>query len=195
MSFFGPSTSWKETPGLGQFLGGMTDYANQLGGADFGQRQAKGLLKQMGSGNYDNVMGSYLSPIRDSYAVSQREGDRANMMGANALYQGSQPGLMAAIGQEGRLKNQEGLGLAMSSAVPQLYGQAQGAFNAGRQRQLGEEGIRSGLLTGAMQGNIAGHQLVQGPSIFGSIMQGLGQAGGLASGLGSMGYKPFGTKP
>jgi len=190
MGFFSPSASYKEIPGLGQQLGPLQNFGSQfdLGAADYGQRQAKGLMKQMGQGNYEGLAGTFLSPIRDSYAVSQREGERSNMMGANALQQGAQPALMAAIGQEGRLKNQEGLGLALSNAVPQLYGQAQSAFGAGRQRQISELGLDLDARKAALQGKIGGNQLVTGPSIFGSIMQGLGGAAGMASGLG---YQPF----
>lgn len=186
MGFFTPS--YKQVGGLDSYLSPLSGFGQQydLGAADFGQRQAKGLLKQLGQGNYDNLLGSYLSPLRDQAQVNQRENERDLQMGANAFQQGAQPGLMAALGNESRLKTQEQLGMQLASAVPQLYGAAQGAFNAGRGRQISEMGLDEQAREAALRGKIGGNQMT--PSIFSStILPLLQSAGGIMGGLGSLG--------
>src|SRR5262245_29626772 len=124
MGFFSPG--YREIPGLGNYLSPLAGFGQQydLGGADFAERQAKGLLKQMGQGNYENIMGTYLSPMINEARTAQRENERNLLMGGNAFMQGAQPGYMAALGQQGRLQAQEQLGMNLASAIPQLYGQA-----------------------------------------------------------------------
>ena len=183
MSFFGTGASYKEVPGLSQYLSPLQNFDPGLG---FAGRQAKGVLKHMGQGDYEGLASSFLSPIKDQYAVNQRENERDLSMGANAFQQGAQPGLMATIGNESRLKNQEGLGMSLASAIPQLYGQMSNTFGQARQTRIGSQlqGLQS-----ALQGKLGGNQLVTSPSIFSQLASGAQAAGSLAGGFG-LGKQP-----
>lgn len=182
MGFFSPSSSYHEVPGLSQFLSPLQGFQPGLGKSG---RVAKNLLGDLQSGNYEGLAGSFLSPIKDQFAVNQRENDRSLNMGANALYQGSQPGLMAAIGNEGRLKNQEGLGMSLASAIPGLYGQASNAFQSAYNTK---QGLTLDAMRAALEGKIGGNKLVTNPSMWSSITGGLKDlmqgAGSLAGGFG-----------
>ena len=188
MSFWHSSQGFKEIPGLSGFTQPLQDEGNLGYGRDV--KQSKQLLKQMGEGNYDNLLGTYLSPLKDQFNTNMRENERAMSMGGNAFMQGAQPGLMAALGNESRLKSQEQLGMQLSAAVPQLYGQAASTYRAGRNAT---DAHRLAALQAAAQTKIGGNQFYQTPSTFSStVMPLIGAAGGMMTGLGGLGARPFG---
>jgi hypothetical protein len=178
MGFFSNAPSWSQNPFAQPAIGGLENFANNVSLGQAG-RSAKGIIKQMKSGDYTNLAGTMLSPIHDSYATNLREAIRGNSMGANAFMQGWQPGLMAANEQTTRAKMAQDEGLAYGQAIPQLYNQAtstyQNAYNARNQNELQAR-------EAALRGRIAGSQMYQTPSTWSNIVgfgQGLGQLAGM----------------
>lgn len=174
---------WQQNPNAEQ---GYRNLERIGAGARLGLagRMAKRGLRDFASGNYDTgIIGTMLNPIRDAYAVSQREMDRNAHMGANAFQQGAQPALMASIANTARLQNTEGLGMAMSSAVPQAYSalvnQYQGALNDKRNLQLG-------AYQSAMQGRLGSGQFTFKPGFWDRFSQVLGAVGQATQGVGSL---------
>jgi hypothetical protein len=187
---FKPTGGYKEVGGINQYLDPISQFGGpqgfNLGGADFGQKQAKGIMKDIGAGDFSGIIGTYLSPITDAYKVNQRESERDLHMGANAMYQGTQPALMAGLGQTARNQATEQLGLNLASAIPQLYGQAQQAFGAGRQRQIAEMGLDLQSLIAALQGKLGANQLQTGKSLF-EQFSGAASAMGGGAGMAALG--------
>lgn len=150
-------------------------------------KQAKGLMREMGSGDYSGIAGSMLAPIHDQYAAQGREQERNALMGANAMYAGSQPALMAGLQNESRAKMAEGEGLAYGQAIPQLWSQAgsqyQNALNSARSGELS-------ALQSAMQGRLGSNQFITQPGWLDRVSQVAGvagQIGGLAMGIPGLG--------
>ena len=179
MGLFSSSTKFNEIPGIQPYLDNLLGFGDKfnLGENDFGTRQSRKFLKQLGSGDYSGLMGTILNPIHNAAETSRREGERGMQMGANAMYQGTQPALMAGLSEETRLRSQEQEGLAMSSAIPQLYGQVQSAYGAGRGRSLQGAGLDLQSLIAALQGKIGANQASTSPSLFSQFS---GAAAGLA---------------
>lgn len=182
---FNPRANFKEVPGINQYLSPVSGFGDQfdLGRADFGQRQAKQIMKGIGEGDYSGIIGTYLNPITDAAKTSEREMERNMSMGANAMYAGTQPALMAGLQQEAKLRGQEQLGMQYAAAIPQLYGQAQQAYGAGRGRQIAEMGLDLQSLIAALEGKISANKLVTGPSVLSQLAQAAAGAGTLAAGL------------
>lgn len=175
MGFFTPGNKWIENPYAIPGAENMEAWGRQVGLGKAG-KSAKGIIKQMSSGNYGGLAGTILSPIHDQYAAQLREAMRANTMGGNAFVQGSQPALMANIEQETRRKMAEGEGLAYGQAIPNLYGQATGtlqnAINSKNQTQLSayEAALRARMGAGHHQ---------QTPSTLGTIGNAVNTIGGI----------------
>lgn len=169
---------FKENPNARAGYQALEGFAGSQGLGIAG-RQAKRMLRE---GDYS----MFLNPIKDSYATSQREGEREATMGGNAFQQGAQPALMAGLQSEARLRNQEGLGMALSSAMPQAFQTLSGVFQNAKNEK---DQTSLSALQGAMQGRLGSGQFVNQPGFWDRFTQVLGAAGGMASGLGSMGAK------
>lgn len=170
-------------PGTGGFLG-LEDWVRNLGLGRAGE-SAKDVLRQMDKGNYQGLAGTLLSPIHDRFATNLREGERNAMMGANAMYAGTQPALMAGLQDTMRNKMAEGEGLAYGQAIPALWSSAGGMF----QNALNSlEGNQLAGLEGATKARAG--QLVNEPGWFdrvGQVAGTVGQIAGLAMGIPALG--------
>jgi len=170
-------------PGTGGYLG-LEDWVRNLGLGRAGV-SAKEVLQAMNKGNYQGLAGTLLSPIHDRFATNLREGERNAMLGANALYAGTQPALMAGL--QNTLRNQmaEGEGLAYGQAIPALWSTAGGMF----QNALNAlEGNQLAGLEGATRARAG--QLTNEPGWFDRLGQVAGTAGqiaGLAMGIPQLG--------
>jgi hypothetical protein len=182
MGFFSGRRVWEATPGSTEMGNRYRQYGEgqTLGMAG---KMAKAGLKQMslggGPGGYDSgIIGNMLAPIRDQFATQSREAQRNAGMGLGAIAGGVQPGLLAR--QQGLLQDQIGeqMGLSLSSAVPQIYGQLSNTFqNAQNSRRNAEEFGLQGE-----QSTLGMGQWRQEPS----FLDKLGQITGIASQIGGM---------
>jgi len=188
---------WNQNPnaagsaGGGGYLG-LENYAQNVGLGKAG-KTAKGILNQMSSGDYGNLAGTILSPIHDRYATQLRELTRNNQMGANAMYQGTQPALMAGLEDETRRQMAEGEGLAYGQAIPQLYGQASGTYQGALNQQ---ENQQLGALDAATRARLGSGQYNTQPGWFDRVGQVAGtaaQIGGMAMGIPAMGGPGMGA--
>lgn len=164
------------------------DRARQYGetvGLGMAGRQAKGLLKAFGKGDFDTnpILASYLTPIREQGQVARRENAREAGMGANALFAGQQPVLQRRLTDLANARTDEGTSRAISEAIPALYGQASGAYTAARGQRIGAEqdalSRELAAIQAAMQGRLAGTYKTKG---FMDYLKDAGQiAGGVAA--------------
>lgn len=192
---------WQANPnaagsaGGGGYLG-LEDWGANVGLGKAG-KSAKNIINQMASGDYGNLAGSLLSPIHDRYATQQRELTRNNQMGANAIYQGSQPALMAGLEDETRRQMAEGEGMAYGQAIPQLYGQATNTYQGALNQQ---QGSQLAAQEAALRARLGSGQYTTQPGWFDRVGQVAGlasQIGGMAMGIPAMGGggRPGGLGP
>lgn len=141
MPFFSRGT--RTIPGIDQDIGrlyGIADRASAEAdpGLGFAGRQAKGLLKRLGQGRYDEdpLIQAYLSPITDARAVARRENERSAGMGANALFAGQQPVLNRRLTDLANARTDEGTAQAISQMIPALYGQAADVYGGARGQRI-----------------------------------------------------------
>ena len=166
-------------------VGNLESFAQNQGLGRAGKLDKK-MMNQMFSGDYGGLAGGLLSPIHDRYAANQREMERKSMMGGNAFARGTQPALMARLQNESMRQMAEGEGLALSQAIPGLWGQAQGGYQNALNAQRGGE---LSALQSAMQGRLASNQYVTKPGWLDRVGQVAGMVGGVAGipGLGGFG--------
>jgi len=174
MPFFSPGYKMPQWDKIYPGIQGLEDFTQTigLGPGKFGKK----LTKQLWGGDYSGIAGTLLSPIQDQFRTNTREALRANMMGGNALFQGSQPALMSAIEQDTRRKMAEAQGLALGQAIPQLWSSATETW------QRGLDSARNAEIAAreaALRGRIAASQPIQTPSTWDKIT-------GVIGGLGAM---------
>lgn len=141
------SGSYKLMPGVSEDIGRYSDLAGrarQYGetvGLGMAGRQAKGILKAMGKGDWDTnpVLGAYLNPIRNQMEVNRRELTRRAGMGVNRIAPGQQAGLLNAQTNLASARAEEGGNLAMQSMIPQLFETASGIYSGARGQRIGAE--------------------------------------------------------
>lgn len=185
MGFF--TSEQKQTPGAPGYIGAVSDWAKNLNtGLDFGGRSAKKGLKALRRGEYDSdpALSGYFAPIRDMYATSVREGERASQMGVGAKWGADNPVLSQRVTQLNEERAREGEGQAMTRMIPELYDSMSNQFGQAKQRQLQSEGLQLSGLSEAMRAWLS--SFYNKPSTFSQIAGPLSQAAGGAAAVAGM---------
>lgn len=142
-------------------------------------------MKAWDAGNYDSdpALSSEFAPIRDMYATSIREGERAGQMGVGAKWGADNPALAQRVTQLNEERARESEGQAMTRMIPALQAQTAQQFGDSANRRTQEEALQLQGLSEAMKGWIASFYNQQK----GGIIPALAGAAKAAAGVAGMG--------